>query len=104
MYDFIFRDVDVILLPTTAEPAPKLIDRVPDAGVVSRLMRFITTANFVGNPALSTTVGYTKAGLPIAIQAIGRHWEEHLLLRLGAAIEEGLERRKPQVYYDVLKQ
>jgi Asp-tRNA(Asn)/Glu-tRNA(Gln) amidotransferase A subunit family amidase len=36
------------------------------------------------------------------MQAIGRYWQEHSLLRLAYAAESLLERKKPQIYFDLL--
>jgi len=47
-------------------------------------------------------VGYTENGLPLGMQAIGRAWEEPTLLSLALAAEQVVERKKPQVWYEVL--
>jgi Asp-tRNA(Asn)/Glu-tRNA(Gln) amidotransferase A subunit family amidase len=36
------------------------------------------------------------------MQAIGRAWQENLLLRLAVNAEQAIERREPQVHYKVL--
>jgi aspartyl-tRNA(Asn)/glutamyl-tRNA(Gln) amidotransferase subunit A len=43
-------------------------------------------ANFAGNPAMSVPVGALD-GLPVGMQVIGRHHEEHLLLDLALIAE-----------------
>ena len=65
-------------------------------------MRFATQANMTGLPAVSFPVGYTAQGLPIGMQAIGRAWEESLLLRLTVNAEEVVERKAPKVWYGIL--
>ena len=65
-------------------------------------MRFATTSNMTGHPAISFPVGYTQKGLPIGMQAIGRPWEESTLLRIALAAEQVVERKEPQVYYNLL--
>ncbi len=42
-------------------------------------------------PALSVPCGLTPNGLPIGAQLVGRRWESQTVLRLGAAIEAGIE-------------
>jgi Asp-tRNA(Asn)/Glu-tRNA(Gln) amidotransferase A subunit family amidase len=69
---------------------------------MTELMRFVVCANFCGLPAISFPAGYDGKGLPIGIQAIGRHWEEDLLLRLANVAEQMFERRKPAAYYEIL--
>jgi aspartyl-tRNA(Asn)/glutamyl-tRNA(Gln) amidotransferase subunit A len=39
-------------------------------------------------PALSVPSGMTAAGLPTAIQIVGRRFDDPTVLRIGAAIEE----------------
>ena len=51
---------------------------------------------------MTLPAGYTAQGLPIGMQAIGRAWEEALLLRLAVNAEEVVERMKPRVHYGIL--
>ncbi len=71
-------------------------------GSLTELMRFVVCGNFCGLPAISFPAGYTTQGLPIGMQAIGRHWEEHLLLRLAHVVESRFKRRKPTVHFEML--
>ncbi|NOX62857.1 MAG: amidase [Chloroflexi bacterium] len=100
-------DVDAILTPATALPAPAippaaLPDGESDLTTLTEIMRFAPPANLTGLPAISFPVGYTNAGLPIGMQAMGRAWNEPLLLRLALAAEQHLERRKPRVFFQLL--
>jgi aspartyl-tRNA(Asn)/glutamyl-tRNA(Gln) amidotransferase subunit A len=45
--------------------------------------------NVLGLPALSMPCGLTLAGLPIGLQIIGPAFEESLVLRVAAALEDG---------------
>lgn len=97
----------MILTPTTAIAAPPIPkDALPngnsDLSTTIEIMRFVTAPNMTGLPAISFPVGYTKNGLPIGMQAMGRAWEEHLLLRLAVNAEQAVERKEPQVHYKVL--
>jgi Asp-tRNA(Asn)/Glu-tRNA(Gln) amidotransferase A subunit family amidase len=103
----IFNEADVIVTPTSAVVAPpirpdSLADGDSDLTLLTEIMRFATPANLTGHPAISFPAGYTKEGLPIGFQAIGRYWQEHTLLRLANAAETLVERKKPQIYYDFL--
>ena len=40
-----------------------------------------------------------SAGMPIGMQAMGRHWEEHLLLRVAYNAELRTTRRLPKNYF-----
>lgn len=96
----IFRDVDVMVTPTSASVAPRMPEEVlpegqSDLKTTDALMRFARIANITGFPALSVPAGYSSEGLPVGLQFMGRPWEEHLLLRLGHAVETHVERRRP---------
>ena len=102
-----FQQVDMVITPTTAIAAPPikqgaLPDGDSDLTILAEIMRFATTANFTGHPAITFPVGYTQKGLPIGMQAIGRPWDESTLLRMALAAEQVFERKEPQVYYNLL--
>ncbi|XP_042061564.1 fatty acid amide hydrolase-like [Salvia splendens] len=104
-----FKEVDVIVTPTTGMTAPVIPPAALSLGetnmqVTGNLMRFVVTANLLGFPAISVPIGYDKQGLPIGLQIIGRPWCEATILRLAAAIEELCcsPKKKPQQYYDIL--
>lgn len=99
---------DVILTPATAVTAPVVPDNCEadgwsDLGTVTELMRFAMPGNLTGLPAIAFPAGYDPRGLPTAMQAMGRPWEEHVLLRVAYAAEQVLPRRRPPTYYDLLK-
>lgn len=104
----IFKEVDVIISPSTGVPAPPMKPAVQAGGeesdltILTEIMRFATLANLTGNPAISFPVGYTKDGLPVGMQGIGRGWEEATLLRLALNAEQELERRAPERHYKLL--
>jgi len=102
-----FEQVDAILTPTTAIVAPPILpgalpDGESDLSKTVEIMRFATAANMTGLPAITFPAGYTQSGLPIGMQAIGRAWEEALLLRVAVNAEEVVERRKPKIHYRIL--
>ncbi|XP_016539352.2 fatty acid amide hydrolase isoform X3 [Capsicum annuum] len=106
----IFKKVDIIVTPTTGMAAPRISPSALKVGetnlqVTENLMRFTTTANLLGLPAVTVPIGYDKQGLPIGMQLIGRPWCEASILRLAAAIEETCAApvKKPVQYYDILK-
>jgi len=106
-FNRVLEEVDMILTPTTAIAAPEfkkgaLPNGESDLSTTIEIMRFVTAGNFTGLPAISLPVGYTTKGLPIGMQAMGRAWEESLLLRLAVNAEQAVERKEPQVHYKVL--
>jgi len=44
--------------------------------------------NLTGHPALSVPSGFTKSGLPTALQIVGPWWSDRHVLRLGALLEQ----------------
>jgi len=103
----VLADVDVIVSPATAVTAPPIpanaiADGESDLSVVTELMRYVFSGNLTGLPAISFPVGYDSKGLPIGMQAMGRAWNEHTLLRLANAAETATEKKKPQAYYSIL--
>ncbi len=103
-----FRSVDVILSPATALTAPVVPDNCEsdgwsDLGATTELMRFAMPANLTGLPAIAFPAGYNTRGLPTGMQAMARPWAEHLLLRVALAAEQVLPRRRPPVFYDILR-
>ena len=103
-----FKQVDVVVTPTTGLAAPQinksaLPDGESDLTTLVEIMRFVTVANMTGLPAISFPVGYTQKGLPIGMQVIGRAWDEATLLRMALAAEQVVERRAPQVQFKVLE-
>jgi aspartyl-tRNA(Asn)/glutamyl-tRNA(Gln) amidotransferase subunit A len=92
----VLQEVDVLATPTAPIPAPRIADekvvvggktypvRGPGSGVVSRNT---SPSNGTGLPAISVPCGFTKAGLPVGVQLIGRPFEEGLLLQIAQAYE-----------------
>jgi aspartyl-tRNA(Asn)/glutamyl-tRNA(Gln) amidotransferase subunit A len=79
----VFRQVDAVVTPTVPVTAPPI-----DACDDWRALLHATVAfSSVGTPALSVPCGFTKAGLPVGLQLVGKWWEEETLFRIGAIYE-----------------
>ncbi len=46
--------------------------------------------NVTGHPAMSVPTGFSKEGLPLSMQIVGRPFDEPMVLRIGAALERAL--------------
>jgi aspartyl-tRNA(Asn)/glutamyl-tRNA(Gln) amidotransferase subunit A len=84
--------VDLVIAPVAPVPAPTIaetdIGNSPGAeAVIQRLTRFTRTINYLGVPALSVPSGFTRSGLPIGMQLIGRSFDEATILSVGAAFQ-----------------
>lgn len=103
-----FANVNCLLTPGTACPAPKiqksdLLTGCSDSLTTLRTMRYMHLANLTGVPALVVPVGYTNSGLPISLQIMAKWWDEALLFRIGLKLEQfHLATAKPAIYYDIL--
>ncbi len=102
-----FDEVDVIVTPAaglTAPPIPEAALTYGDSDLttLTEIMRYAPFVNMTGHPAMTFPVAYAENGLPVAMQAISRHWDETTLFRLALAAEKRLERRKPQIFFDLL--
>mmetsp|Transcript_4388 Transcript_4388/g.9660 ORF Transcript_4388/g.9660 Transcript_4388/m.9660 type:complete len:108 (+) Transcript_4388:1540-1863(+) len=106
-----FKDsrLDLVMSPTAGILTPKISPAAKVAGennnpLIYQLLKYIFLANLIGLPAMSVPVGYASDGLPIGVQLMGDHWNEHKLLRIANALEEGyLRREKPHHFKDVFE-
>jgi aspartyl-tRNA(Asn)/glutamyl-tRNA(Gln) amidotransferase subunit A len=93
-FDAVWKQVDCLIAPATPSPAPRsgettirLGGRDEDVRLAST--RLVRGVNALGYPALSLPCGLSASGLPLGMQIIGPAFEEALLLRIGAALEDG---------------
>jgi aspartyl-tRNA(Asn)/glutamyl-tRNA(Gln) amidotransferase subunit A len=87
---------DALLCPTCPIPAPP-IDTVDET--VSPLSRLTRAANYLDLPGISVPCGLTDAGLPAALQILGRPRDEAAVVAIGAAFERvsGWNGRSPDL-------
>src|ERR1700687_1206052 len=84
--------VDAVIAPVAPGAAPTLaesdVGNSPDAeAVIQRLTRFTRSINYLGLPSLSIPAGFTRGGLPVGMQLIGRSFDEAMLVQIGAAFQ-----------------
>ncbi len=89
----VLADHDALFAPGSAIVAPKI-----DAGamletagervdLVSTILRFTQSFDATGQPALAIPTGLSPGGLPLAMQIVGKLFDELTVLRIGAAYE-----------------
>ncbi len=83
-----FKEVDVLLTPTTAGTAFELGENVTDPLAMYLQDLFTVATNLAGIPAISVPVAQSKEGLPIGMQLIGPRFGEETLLRTADVIEK----------------
>ncbi|MGH2832423.1 MAG: amidase [Solirubrobacteraceae bacterium] len=92
----IFKDVDVVLTPTSASP-PLPIGVTTGRGgwstdqIMAKACPYAWPWNVLGWPGMSVPAGFTNEGLPIGAQLLGPANSESLLIALAAQLE-GVER------------
>jgi len=92
----IFRDVDVVAMPTTPIPATTIGESAVKIsgvtlGVRPALLHFTRAFNALGFPAISIPCGFTSGGLPVGVQFGALPFREEWLLELGRQLEESLQ-------------
>lgn len=98
-FDAAFKEVDLIAAPVTPTCAFKLGEKVQDPLEMYLSDIYTISINLAGIPAISIPCGFSKAGLPIGLQLIGRPFEEDVVLRGAHAYEQATEwrLRKPNL-------
>jgi aspartyl-tRNA(Asn)/glutamyl-tRNA(Gln) amidotransferase subunit A len=87
---------DAVIAPVAPMPAATIaesdVGNSPDAeAVIQRITRFTRPINYLGLPSLSIPAGFTKSGLPVGMQIIGRSFDEAMLIRIGAAFQRATD-------------
>ena len=96
----LFEDIDLLIAPATGIASPTM-DRMSrmgeDAELISAVLRYTCPFDMTGSPTITLPGGFTEAGMPVGFQLIGRHFEEHLLVRAGWAFQQATDwhRRHP---------
>lgn len=86
-FDEIFKDADLILCPIAPSVAPKFgSTHSPLEMYLSDI--YTISVNLAGLPALSLPVSVNNEGLPIAMQLIGKSFDEQSVLDAGLGLEQ----------------
>jgi aspartyl-tRNA(Asn)/glutamyl-tRNA(Gln) amidotransferase subunit A len=86
-----FNEVDLIVTPVTPTPAFRLGEKSEDPLQMYLSDIYTISINLAGVPAIAVPCGFSKAGLPIGMQLIGRAFEEETLLRAAHAYEQSTQ-------------
>lgn len=98
-FDKAFKKYDCIVTPTSPTPAFKVGERseTPLSMYLSDI--FTIPANLAGIPGISVPCGFTKTGLPVGLQILGRPFEEEVLFQAAYTYEQNTawHKRKPEL-------
>jgi aspartyl-tRNA(Asn)/glutamyl-tRNA(Gln) amidotransferase subunit A len=108
--DSVFKDIDLVVVPTTRGLPPKINDSLADEMGTKKPHVYdffegssgcANTAPFdvFGIPAISLPCGFSKDGLPIGLMIAGPHFAEGKVLALAYAYQQATEwhKRKPKL-------
>ena len=94
-YNTIFDEIDVLLVPTLPVLPTNIDQREVEINgktvtVRYAFLKLTSPINYTGNPALTIPASFSKSGLPIGVQLIGRHGEDEKVYQFGAQLEKQL--------------
>lgn len=84
----LLKTYDAILCASALAPAPRFDEM--STGFPPNWPIQTMPFNVTGNPAMSMPAGFSKSGLPISVQIVGRPFDEPMVLRIGQVIEKAL--------------
>jgi aspartyl-tRNA(Asn)/glutamyl-tRNA(Gln) amidotransferase subunit A len=94
------QGVDAILTPATPSPAFGIGEK-GQADPIEMYLNdvFTVTVNMAGLPGMAVPAGLSPQGLPLALQLIGRPFDEEMLFSLGQVIEDAAGRFTPEKWW-----
>lgn len=89
-FDEVFRDYDLLLMPTAPTAAPRMGTSLNDVAGMYETDCYTVPANLAGLPALTLPCGFSsdKSALPIGAQLIGPAHADARLLSVGHAYQQ----------------
>ncbi len=93
-FDRVFQDVDLLVTPVMPTPAFRLGEKIEDPLQMYLSDLYTISASLAGIPAISLPCGFSRKGLPIGMQILGRPFEEDVVLRAARAYELATDWRK----------
>jgi aspartyl-tRNA(Asn)/glutamyl-tRNA(Gln) amidotransferase subunit A len=90
-FDKAFRDIDVILTPTSPTPAFQIGEKTEDPLQMYLMDVFTIPVNMAGIPGISIPCGLSRQDLPIGLQLLGPHFGEEAILRTAYTFEQNTD-------------
>jgi len=88
-----FKEVDLIVGPTTPDVAFKIGEKMNDPIAMYLSDVYTVSTNLAGLPAISIPMGF-KNNLPLGLQIIGNHFQESKILSLARQYQEATDWHK----------
>ncbi|MBK5259880.1 MAG: Asp-tRNA(Asn)/Glu-tRNA(Gln) amidotransferase subunit GatA [Thermoanaerobaculia bacterium] len=82
-----FKQFDILLTPTTPEPAFRIGEKVSDPLSMYLSDIFTAPANLAGIPAMAVPSGFSSEGLPLSLQIMAPHFQEKVMFRAAQFFE-----------------
>jgi aspartyl-tRNA(Asn)/glutamyl-tRNA(Gln) amidotransferase subunit A len=92
----VLQSVDALAAPTIPIVAPRVEENELVLGgkresMRSALLRLTRPGNLSGLPAITLPCGFSREGLPVGLQLIGKRWDEAMVLRMAFAFEQATD-------------
>jgi aspartyl-tRNA(Asn)/glutamyl-tRNA(Gln) amidotransferase subunit A len=81
-FDEIFKQVDVLITPTSPFTAFNIGEKSSDPLSLYLADVMVSPAAVAGMPAISVPIGKTEKGLPVGIQIVGNRLKEEVAMRV----------------------
>jgi aspartyl-tRNA(Asn)/glutamyl-tRNA(Gln) amidotransferase subunit A len=86
----LLEGVDALVFPGHSAPAQRF-ETVPTSQIIVPGSRYTNVWNLLGLPAVVVPCGRSRQGLPLAIQIVGRPFDEATVLRIARAYERATD-------------
>ncbi len=93
-YNEIFNKCDVLITPTAPTVAYKIGEQSTDPVKMYLADIYTVTVNIAGLPAINTTCGYDKEGMPIGMSVIGKAFDDAKVIAVADVFEQNFERKE----------
>lgn len=90
-FDEAFKDIDVVLTPNSPTPAFQIGEKTADPLQMYLMDVFTIPVNMAGIPGISIPCGFSRQGLPIGLQLLGRPFDEETIIRAAYTFEQNTD-------------
>ncbi|MCC5895892.1 MAG: Asp-tRNA(Asn)/Glu-tRNA(Gln) amidotransferase subunit GatA [Alkalibacterium sp.] len=97
-FDKVFKEVDVLVAPTTTTTAFEIGGKIDDPLAMYMSDILTVPVNLAGVPSLSVPCGFSN-DMPVGMQIISKHFDEQMMYRVAYAFEKETDHlsRKPSL-------